>query len=102
MKIIKCLSERIEEELDDAEEYIDLAIRWKAEDQRAADLFSELSTEEMGHVDRLHRLVADKIAKHRAERGEPPAEMMAVYNYLHERHMDHAAEIRIKQNLFKA
>ena len=43
----------------------------------------------------------DRIAKHRAEKGEPPAEMMAVWNYIHEKNMAKAAEIRVKQNMFK-
>ena len=102
MKIIKCLSEKIGEELKDAEDYIDLALKWKESDQRAANLFSELSDEEMGHMDRLHRLVVDKITKYRTEKGDPPAEMMAVYNYLHAKHVEKAAEVRIKQNMFKA
>ena len=101
MRIIKCLAEQIEDELGDAEKYIDLAIRWKGEEQRAADLFYELSIEEMAHMDRLHRVAMDRIAKHRAEKGEPPAEMMAVWNYIHEKNMAKAAEIRVKQNMFK-
>ena len=101
MKIIKCLSELISEELDDAGKYIDLALKWKDTDQRAANLFSELSDEEMGHMERLHRLATDKITKYRAEKGDPPADMMAVYNYLHEKHVEKAAEIRIKQNMYK-
>lgn len=101
MKIIKCLAEQIEDELEDAEKYIELALKWKVDDQRAADLFSQLSDEEMGHVEKLHRLVTEKISKYRAEKGDPPPEMMAVYNYMHEHHIKHATEIRIKQNMFK-
>ena len=102
MKIIKCLAEQIEDELEDADKYIELAMKWKTEDQQAADLFSELSTEEMGHVDKLHRLVAEKITQFRTERGEPPADMMAVYNYVHEKHIKKATNIRVKQNMYKA
>ena len=47
MKIIKCLSEKIEEELHDAQAYIDLAMRWKAEAPSTADLFYQLSNESM-------------------------------------------------------
>ena len=100
MRIIKCLADKIEEELEDAEEYIELAIKWKGEEQKAAELFYELSMEEMNHMDRLHRTATERIAKHRAEKGEPPAEMMAVWNYVHEKDMKKAAEIRVKQTMY--
>ena len=63
MKIIKCLSELIEGELIDADKYIELAMRWKQEEPDTADLFYELSTEEMGHVDKLHEEVVELIEK---------------------------------------
>ena len=51
MKIIMCLTDKIEEELHDAESYIDLAMKYKDEDQDVSDLFAELSAEEIGHAD---------------------------------------------------
>ena len=102
MKIIKCLSEKIEEELHDADAYIELAMRWKAENPEVADLFYELSTEEMGHVDKLHDEVAKLIEEHRAEHGEPPKEMMVLYEFLHEKHTGTAMQIKVKQAMYKA
>ena len=101
MKIIKCLSEHIEEELQDADAYIELAINWKHEDPEAAELFYELSTEEMGHMDRLHKQVTDEIQSYRNRKGEPPAEMMVLYNYMHEKQIAEAMKIKVKQILFK-
>ena len=102
MKIIKCLSELIEEELHDADHYIDLAMRWKQEEPDTADLFYELSTEEMGHVDKLHEEVAELIEEYRKEHGEPPREMMVLYEYLHEHHIKTATNIKVKQGIYKA
>ena len=102
MKIIKCLSELIEEELHDADKYIDLAMRWKAEEPDTADLFCELSMEEMGHVDKLHEEVKELIEDYRKEHGEPPKEMMVLYDYLHEKHIGTAMQIKIKQSMYKA
>ena len=101
MKIIKCLSEKIEDELHDAQEYIDLAMRWKAEEPETADVFYDLSVEEMGHVDKLHKEVAELIEDYRKEHGDPPKEMMTLYDYLHEKHIATATQIRIKQGIFK-
>ena len=102
MKIIKCLSEKIEEELHDADAYIELAMRWKAEYPETVDVFAELSAEEMGHVDKLHDEVAKLIERHRQERGEPPKEMMVLYEFLHEKHVGTAMQIKVKQAMYKA
>ena len=102
MKIIKCLSELIEEELHDADKYIDLAMRWKSEEPDTADLFYELSTEEMGHVDKLHEEVKELIEDYRKEHGEPPKDMMVLYEYLHEAHIKTATNIKVKQGIYKS
>ena len=102
MKIIKCLSEKIEEELHDADAYIELAMRWKAENPETADLFYELSTEEMGHVDKLHDEVTKLIDEYRREHGEPPKDMMVLYDFLHEKHIGTAMQIKVKQGMYKA
>ena len=101
MKIIKCLSEKIEDEMDDAQDYIDLAMRWKQDEPDTADLFYTLSVEEMGHMDKLHKEVADLISEYRNENGDPPKDMMTLYDYLHEKHIKRATEIRIKQGMYK-
>ena len=102
MKIIKCLAEKIEEELHDADAYIDLAMSWKDEEPETSRVFYELSLEEMGQVDKLHADVAALISKYRQETGEPPKEMLTLYNYLHEKHISEAMKIKVKQNMFQA
>ena len=102
MKIIKCLSELIEEELNDAQKYVDLAIKWKQEEPETAELFYTLSTEEMGHADKLHQEEKDLISEYRDKNGEPPKDMMVLYEYLHEKHIGRATEIKVKQGMFKA
>ena len=101
MKIIKCMSELIDEELHDADKYIDLAMKWKADEPDTADLFYELSIEEMGHVEKLHAEVKELIEEYRKEHGEPPKEMMVLYEYLHEKHTAEAMQIRVKHGIYK-
>ena len=100
MKIIKTLSEKIKEELEDAEAYINLAIQWKKDQPETADLFAELSKEEMGHVEKLHGKVTELIMKYRTEKGEPPAGMMAIWEYMHEQHIETAMMIKVKQGMY--
>ena len=102
MKIIKCLSELIEEELEDARKYIDLARKWKADEPEAAELFYELSVCEMEHMDRLHKEATEQIESYREEHGDPPEGMMTLYNYLHNKHIGKATEIKVRQGMYKA
>ena len=102
MNIIKCLSEKIEDELEDAEKYIDAAMRWKSDEPETAALFCELSCAEMEHMDKLHNEVVEIIEQYRKEHGDPPKEMMTLYDYLHQKHIAKAMEIRVKQGIFKA
>lgn len=102
MKIIKCLSRKIEEELEDADSYIELAMKWKTDEPETADLFYELSLEEMGHMEKLHNEVVELIEAYRREHGEPPKEMMVLYEYLHEMHIKTATQIKVKQGMYKA
>ena len=100
MKIIKVMSEKIKEELKDAEAYIDLATEWKKDQPGAADLFAELSGEEMGHVNKLHTKITELIEAYREENGEPPAGMMAIYEYLHEQQIENAMRVKVKQRMY--
>ena len=102
MTIIKCLSEKIEDELEDANAYIDLAMKWKAEEPDTAEVFYELSVEELGHMEKLHKEVTELIEDYRREHGDPPKEMMVLYEYLHNKHIGTATQIRIKQGVYKA
>ena len=101
MKIIKCIAEKIQEEVKDANAYIDLAMEWKSDQPEAAAIFAQLSTEEIGHADRLHGLVVSLIRKYKDENGEPPAGMMALWEYLHEKHMQDAMQVKVKQGMYQ-
>lgn len=93
MEIIKIISQKISDELEDAEHYAQLANHWKAEHPETAKLFLDLANAEIDHHNKLHDHVARLIQKYRAENGEPPKEMLAVYNYLHDREIEKAADV---------
>ena len=101
MKIIEKLSEKISEEIHDAKSYAQLALENKEQNPELSRVLYEISTEEMGHMSKLHAAVADLIEKYRRTNGEPPAAMLAVYDYLHKQQIGKAAEAKAMQELFK-
>ena len=101
MKIIKELEELIEEEIHDVKKYAKLAAEVKADHPGLAQVFYNLSTQEDTHQAALHDEVVKIIEAHRRTHGEPPAAMMAVYDYVHKKHIDALAEARRYQDVYK-
>lgn len=100
MKIIECISEDIECTMDMAEENIKKAIMYKIDYPIASRAFYNKSTVLMDSIKPMHEAVVALIDNYKKEKGEPPAPMMAIYNYLHERHINKAAAIKNLQDMY--
>ena len=90
----------IDEELHDAEKYIKRGLEVKEEYPEVAELMNMLSGEEMRHMQILHNQVVKLIDNYRKTEGEPPASMLAVYDYLHQKFIDYAKEIKVMQQMY--
>lgn len=101
MQIIKELSKKIRDELDDAEAYAKCALNHQTDYPEVAKLYYTLSGQELEHMNMLHNAVAKIINDYRREHGEPPAAMQAVYDYLHEEYIERTVQIKNLQSLFK-
>ena len=101
MKLIKKLEELIEDEICDVKKYAKMAVELKAEHPQLAQTLYTISTQEESHQQALHNEVVKLVEQHRKEHGEPPKEMMAVYDYLHKRHVEKLAEAKRYQEMYR-
>ena len=101
MKLIRDLEEYIDEEIHDIKKYAKMAAELKAEHPTLAQVLFNISTQEDGHQAAIHNEVVKIIEEHRRNHGEPPAAMMAVYDYLHKKSIDKLAEARMYQEVYK-
>lgn len=102
MKIIRELEELIEEEIHDVKKYAKMAAELKAEHPALSHVLYTISTQEDGHQAMLHAEVVKMVEAYRKTHGAPPAEMMAVYEFMHKRHIEKLEEARRYQDLYKS
>lgn len=96
LQSMEALENHIQEELSDAEAYINCAIKEKAKDRELADLYYWLSQEEIGHADKLAKQISTEKEKH-----ESTAETEYLYSYLQSQHADKQKTIRLLWNIYK-
>lgn len=102
MKLIKKLTEYIEEELESAEDYANCAVRYKEDNPMLAKMFYDLSVTELNsHVAALHDEVTRAINDYRNENGDVPENMKAVYDFIHEKHIEKSNKIRMIQMQYR-
>ena len=101
MKLIKELEEMIEDEIHDIKKYAQKAAELKDQHPSLAQTLYSISVQEDSHQAAIHAEVVKLTEEHKREHGEPPAAMMAVYDYLHKRHIEELAEARRYQDIYK-
>ena len=102
MKLIKELEELIEDEVHDVKKYAKMAVELKADHPQLAQVLYTISAQEEGHQQMLHGEVVRIIEQYRREHGEPPASMMAVYDYVHKKHIERMAEAKRYQEMYRS
>ena len=102
MKLIKELEELIEDEVHDVKKYAKMAVELKVDHPQLAQVLYTISTQEEGHQQMLHGEVVRIIEQYRREHGEPPAAMMAVYDYVHKKHIERMAEAKRYQEMYRS
>lgn len=102
MEIIKRLTERIHEEIEDMEGYAKFAIEVKETYPMLAHTLYSIALQEEEHQAKIHEQVVKIIEQYRRDHGAPPPEMMAVYNFLHGKAIEELAEARRYIEIYKS
>ena len=101
MQLIKKLSKMIDEEINDAEKYARCALNNRDDHPIVAEMFYSLSLDEMKHMSQLHNSVVKLIEEAKSSGKVVPAGMMEMYEFIHEQQIEHAAEVRMLQTMFR-
>lgn len=102
MLVIKKLSKQIKEEICKAEAYARDALDYKDKDKVLADAYFAAANDRLRDMDLFHEQVVRIIANYHKEKGEPPADMQARYDYIHEEQIEDVREVRILLELYKS
>jgi len=101
MKVIQDITDLIDEEISAADHYIVCAHKWKSSYPELSDTFFKLSLDELHHEQILHDEVEKLIYEYRRNYGTPPKEMMAVYEYIHNKFIERVRAVKISQDLYE-
>ena len=102
MKDFNDLKDDIRDEIRDAEKYIQKALARKETNPGRAEVYRKLAEGELTHMEELHDEIVKEIKQWREETGqEPPADMQAKYDLLHEIIMSDANKVRLLIKLYK-
>ena len=102
MKLIKYLEDAIEEEIEGVKGYAKKAVELKDEHPNLAQVLYNISVQEDAHQAALHKEAVKVIEDYQRNHSEPPAAMMAVYEYVHQKHIDALADARRYQDVYKS
>lgn len=102
MREIKELVEHIHEEMEDAEDYIRLALHYKDTDTKVADVYCRLASEELTHAEHLHGQAVRIIEAYKAAGQTAPPAMMAVWEWEHKKSIDHKAKVKSMIDMYKS
>ncbi len=101
MQIIKDIVMDIKDEIKDADRYAKMAVQYKDDDRQLADTFAKIATMRLDAITMLHSHAARIMKAYKAEHGETPVAMQAVYNYEHENQIEWVAKIKALLEMYR-
>lgn len=85
MKILTHLIEKAHDTMEEIEWYGEKALHYKAEHKSLADTYNKVADMHITIYDMLHKEMVNLIEEHKRMGHNPPPEMMAIWEYEHEK-----------------
>lgn len=101
MRLIKHLSEQIEDEVCGAIEYAKDALEYKFSRPQLAELYYKLANVELNHVNELHEAVVKITEEAKGKKVEVPNSMVEKWEEKHRKMIEKMAEAKIYIGMFK-
>lgn len=101
MKILKHMIEKSEDTLDEIEWYAEKALHYKPEHKAIADVYNKIADMHVTIYEMLHKQMVDLIDEHRRMGHNPPPEMLAIWEYEHEKLIKEFAEAKTMVEEYK-
>lgn len=95
MKHVLCVIEDVENELNVAKHYVNMAIEYP----KYVNEYKTMAKQELEHVQINHDIVSKLIAEYKAAKGDPPEHMMIIWEYEHEKFIKCANSIKYQLSL---
>lgn len=101
MKILKDLIKKADDTLDEIEWYSEKALMYREDNKAVADIYNKIADMHVTIYDMLHKQMVDLIEQKKRDGHQPPAEMLAIWDYEHEKLIREFKEAKVLVEEYK-
>lgn len=101
MKILSKMISKANDTLEEIEWYAEKALHYKSDHKSVADVYNKIAEMHITIYDMLHKEMVGLIDEHKRIGHQPPAEMLAIWEYEHEKLIKEFAEAKTMVDEYK-
>lgn len=101
MKILSKMISKANDTLDEIEWYAEKALHYKQDHKSVADVYNKIAEMHITIYDMLHKEMVGLIDEHKRMGHQPPPEMLAIWDYEHEKLIKEFAEAKTMVDEYK-
>lgn len=101
MKILTNMIDKANDTLEEIEWYAEKALHLKADHKSVADVYNKIADMHITIYDMLHKEMVNLIDEHKRMGHNPPPEMLAIWDYEHEKLIKEFAEAKTMVDEYK-